>query len=831
MKQLLLSCFLLIYLGVFGQSADQREIDSLIQVANSDNEDTTIAKALNKLAWKFMFNQPDTALKIAVHAIKVAKRTDDPELLINAINEKGTAFGVQGMLDSAELSFKYARNEATKVKDHNLLSIAYNNLGLIYWNQGRLDSAIASYNMAVKHTKQSGKNVSNLANIYNNLGLIHKNRGSYELAIDVYKKALFIFDSLEKKNRGVANTINNLGILYFEKGDLPNAMDHYLKALKMYEDIEDKSDGHANALSNIGNIYKEQKEYKKSIEYYNRAKELFSQISDQSVGYATTLNSLGSVYQLQKKYDQATKIFKEALQMQESMGKKTNGMANTLTNLGKIEEHLGNISTANVYFKDALGIQEEIGDKKGIANSLFYLGRMEVDQGNIKLGIDLCEESYEIADELDLVETLRNACNCLYNGYDQSGNIANAFKYYKLFVQSKDSLINKENTREITQKAMQYEFDKIQYQDSLNRAEEAKRQELIQREKDLKKEAELHRQKVYAVSGIAGFILMLGLAFVLFRGYKNKQKANQIISAQKREVEAQKLEVEAQKEAVEEQKSIIEEKNNEIVDSITYAKRIQNTILPSNELITSLLPNSFVFFRPKDIVSGDFYWVDKTDDYVFFASVDCTGHGVPGALVSVVGYNGLNRVLKEYKIYEPAAMLDQLNLIVEETFSKTTDSIRDGMDIAICRLDLKNMELQFAGANNPLYIVRDKTVNHEDLAEKSSRNIESEDGKYQLFEVKGDKQPIGKYDFRMPFSNHKVSLEKEDGIYIFSDGFADQFGGEKGKKFMYKPFKRLLASIANVKPVQQLDQIKNVYDSWKGDMEQIDDVCVFGVKI
>jgi serine phosphatase RsbU (regulator of sigma subunit) len=369
---------------------------------------------------------------------------------------------------------------------------------------------------------------------------------------------------------------------------------------------------------------------------------------------------------------------------------------------------------------------------------------------------------------------------------------------------------------------MQYEFQRIQYKDSLKRAEQAKRLALEQKQKDLEKEAEIERQRVYTVAGGVGFMLMLGLAFVLFRGYKNKQKANEIIFAQKEEVELQK-------ELAEQQKSIVEEKNHEIVDSINYAKRIQNTILPSNEQIKKLLPDSFVIFKPKDIVSGDFYWCDEKDDYVFFSAVDCTGHGVPGALVSVVGHNGLNRAIHEYGLTEPAEILNKLNEIVKQTFSHTSDSIKDGMDLALCRLDKKKMELQYAGANNPLYIIRQsKDPTLENL---SDRLMELENQDAVLYEIKADKQPIGSYEYSKPFTNQVIKLSQNDTIYVFSDGFADQFGGMKGKKFMYKPFKRLLLTLFGAKMDQQKIDLDHAFNEWKGEMEQIDDVCIMGIKI
>ncbi len=217
------------------------------------------------------------------------------------------------------------------------------------------------------------------------------------------------------------------------------------------------------------------------------------------------------------------------------------------------------------------------------------------------------------------------------------------------------------------------------------------------------------------------------------------------------------------------QKALVDEKNKDILDSIKYAKRLQDAILPTNEFIEKNLANSFVLYKPKDIVSGDFYWMAEKNNKVYFAAVDCTGHGVPGAIVSIVGHNGLSRALKEFDLHSPAEILDKLNDLVEETFHQ----LKDGMDIALCVLDKKTGVLEYSGANNPLYIIRKKEPN----------NIEI---------IKADKQPIGSFAERKPFTNHKIKLEKEDVVYIFSDGFADQFGGDKGKKFKYAQFRQVL---------------------------------------
>ena len=257
------------------------------------------------------------------------------------------------------------------------------------------------------------------------------------------------------------------------------------------------------------------------------------------------------------------------------------------------------------------------------------------------------------------------------------------------------------------------------------------------------------------------------------------------------------------------QKLLLEEKNNEITDSITYAKRIQSAILPSSEYINKHLPNSFILYKPKAIVAGDFYWMHKMDDTIIIAAADCTGHGVPGALVSVVCSNALNQSLEKINSTQPSLILDKTRDLVKDRFETENNNVKDGMDIALCSINAKSKKMEFAGANNPLYIVRDN----------------------ELIEIKGDKQHIGKHHKEADFLHHSIDLKQGDHIYLFSDGYADQFGGPKGKKFMYKQFKELLISI-NDKPLnQQKEILDSTFESWKGELEQIDDVCVIGIKI
>ncbi|HTF06309.1 MAG TPA: SpoIIE family protein phosphatase [Bacteroidia bacterium] len=277
--------------------------------------------------------------------------------------------------------------------------------------------------------------------------------------------------------------------------------------------------------------------------------------------------------------------------------------------------------------------------------------------------------------------------------------------------------------------------------------------------------------------------ICVAIMFVKFRGDAGKQ------------INLQKLELEV--------------KNKEVKDSIAYAERIQKAILPSHRTVEYILPGSFVMYLPKDIVSGDFYWVEKKNDRVFFAVADCTGHGVPGAMMSVICQNALNRVLNEFNLTQPAAMLDKLNDLVEEAFAKSGADIRDGMDIALCSYSATSQTIEYAGANNALYYV--------------NKGVPGE--------IKGDRQPIGRFESKVPFKNHEVKLNAGDFVYLFSDGIADQFGGPQGKKFKYKRVKEILLTNAT-KPVNdQKNELLTAFRAWKGNLEQVDDVCVLGVRI
>ncbi|MFC2115647.1 PP2C family protein-serine/threonine phosphatase [Bacteroidota bacterium] len=257
------------------------------------------------------------------------------------------------------------------------------------------------------------------------------------------------------------------------------------------------------------------------------------------------------------------------------------------------------------------------------------------------------------------------------------------------------------------------------------------------------------------------------------------------------------------------QRNELEMQKKDILDSIKYAKRIQSAILPPIKLVEHYLLDSFVIFKPKDIVAGDFYWIEKAENRIYFTAADCTGHGVPGAMISVMCSNALSKSVMEMGIQIPSEILDTTVKILEDNFSHSEEEVKDGMDLALCCLDRKNNILEYAGAYNPLYYIRDNELN----------------------EIKPDKQPVGRKAERYPFTNHTLDIKSGDCIYIFSDGYADQFGGPAGKKFMYKPFKELLMVNHEKKMSAQKQILEKTLDKWQGGLDQVDDICIIGLRV
>lgn len=612
------------------------------------------------------------------------------------------------------------------------------------------------------------------------MGVYYDNQGNYNKAIDLYKQALTLKNEINDI-KGIAATLTNIGGAYQIQGDYIKAIDYYTKSLKNHEKTKNTK-AIAITLSNIGTVYATQKDYKKAMEYFEKSLKIRLEINDIR-GIVSVYTNIGNCYTLLGNKKNAIKYNLEGLEIAQKNNYKP-GVAAILNNIGTLYNEEKKYDTALSYFNKSWELKKELGDKEGIASTLGNIGSAYKEQGNLLKAIEFNKAALAISKEIGSLERTMEIANILFKCYKQNGDYVNALQMHELFLMTKDSVISENNQKEIFKQEMQYNYEK---QKAIDEKEHEKTIAIsIEQEK---------KQKVISYSIALGLLLVVLFAIFVLNRLRVTKK--------------QKMIIEEQKELVESQKELVEEKQKEILDSITYAKRLQEAILPSETLVKKLLRDGFILYAPKDIVAGDFYWMETVSGIDYFAAADCTGHGVPGAMVSVVCSNALNRVVMEFGITNPGNILDKTRELVIETFSKSDKDVKDGMDISLCSINRKTNEIKWSGANNPLWYIKN--------------------GIFE--EISANKQPIGKSESKTPFTSHTICLEKGDSIFLFTDGFADQFGGEKGKKFKYKPLKELILRNSNLSGIDQKEKLFMAFDEWKGNLEQVDDVCIIGIRV
>jgi serine phosphatase RsbU (regulator of sigma subunit)/Tfp pilus assembly protein PilF len=617
-------------------------------------------------------------------------------------------------------------------------------------------------------------------------------RGDYESGIEYSLKGLKIREETGDKN-GTAVSLNNLGSLYQEQGDLAKSIDVYTRSLKIAEEINDK-EGVARTLGNIGQIYYRQKDIDKGIEYCTKSLKLFEELGGKR-GIAIQYNSLANMYDEKNDTALAMKYYLRALRIREELGDKR-GIAASYNNIAYLFTNQDQFAIALSYYERSLKLKRETGDIMGEALSLSSMSSLYYRMGDLSKAISLGERSLKICREVGDVEGLKNAGNTLYLAYAKAANYKGAFDMHLLYTQMKDSIQGEESKSEVIKKDMKYNYDK---QKAIEEKEHEKELAVAEEQKA--------KQRILIFSITGGLILVLFFTFFVINRLRITNRQKKIIETQKKEVEVQKHQVELQKE-------LVEEKQQEIIDSITYAKRLQNAILPPAKYIEEYIPNNFVLYQPKDIVAGDFYWMEVTDagqqkELIFIAAADSTGHGVPGAMVSIVCSNALNKAVKEFDLKDVGEILGKTREIVLDTFAKSGEEIKDGMDVSLMCLDKKNKKISWSGANNQLWYVLNDT----------------------LIEIKADKQPVGKSEKLLPFTSHELKWEAGTVFYLMTDGYPDQFGGPKGKKFKYKQLEDILSGIAGESMQKQKEILSDKFAEWKGDLEQVDDVTIIGIKI
>ena len=585
-----------------------------------------------------------------------------------------------------------------------------------------------------------------------------------------------------------------IGYALEANGKYKEALNCFFTASELSKKTKNKPK-QAQCYTAMGVVYWYQGFYDKAEEYYKKNIELCIELKDLG-GLGASYGNLAILLDDKKDYDNALVYYKKALAIFDN-GKKPRQTAACLDNMSLVFKQKKDFKNALDYNLRSYKIRENLGDTIGMLASMGNLGSIFIAQDKPNDAISISLKVLDIANRIGVKEDIKAAYYNLKDAYELKKDYKNANIIINKLMDLKDSLRGAENANQIAE--LEAKFKNKEKETELTEIKFAKQ---LQEKENAEK---LKRKNLFIiVLAVVGLSVLL-LSFMLFKRFKEKKQIAEEFALKNKEIESQKA-------IIDHAFAELSEKNKDITDSIKYARRIQEAILPPVEIFKSALPNAFVYFNPKDIVSGDFYWIEEHEDSVYFAVVDCTGHGVPGAFMSIVGYNLLKKAIHQNKRNTPADILNQVNHDLNETLRQTFEesAIKDGMELSLCKWVKGSHEILFAGANTIVYKV--------------------EDGKLET--IKGDKHPVGSFygEELKPFTNCTISLKKDTTIYLFSDGYADQFGGDKGKKYKYKKLEEFLLSNSHLNTDNQHQLLSEEFNRWKGNLEQVDDVCVIGIK-
>ena len=661
------------------------------------------------------------------------------------------------------------------------------------------DSSIKLSQITLKLAESKG-NLSYQAKAYSAMGAAYYLLNKFDVAIIYHNKSRAI--NVKRKDlRGIGANENNLSLVYFAQGDYLTAMDHVYKGLRNHEKIKNER-GIVSANNNLAMILSAMNKPEEALKYYKR-NIAFVEKSGNLQNLSLYYNNMGIAYFQLHDFAKALKSYSKALELARQNFEPQSELL-ALNELGGLYFELNKLEESEKYLQECIDLSKKAGDLEQLAHSNNNIGKLYLKQKKFTAGVDACQESLKLANELGMLEVARNNCECIYEGYKSMNKEDIALSYYEQTVKLNDSLQTINNRKEIARKELQYDYEK---RTAANKLKHEKEQSVKEATIKLQDDS-LNRERTLKYFLYAGLLLIAVILVILFKRYRISAKQKSIIESQKEIVEAQKHEV--------------EEKNKDITDSINYAQRIQRSFLPKPDDLDEWLGEYFVLFQPKDIVSGDFYWgasvkttskTEKETRVIVFATGDCTGHGVPGAMMTMIGNTLLNQTLHHPDINTPADALDFLNNELPKNLKrqKGETSIRDGMDLVMIAIDKTAGKLYMAGANNSLYLIRDK----------------------KLVEYRGDSQAVTASDDseKLNFTDHRIDISPGDVIYMTTDGYPDQFGGPKGKKFKFKQLEEMLVAGSDLPMEDQKIILEQKFATWKGELEQVDDVTVVGIRV
>lgn len=739
----------LVFVFVFSCGMASAQIDSLTRVYSKTKTDTSRVNLINRIVYAYEQINLDSAGKWAEKGFALSKSSLNNKGIGYYFNHKGRMCLYTQKYDSAIIYFKQAYPFFEKANFTKGMISCNNNIGAVYGEIGKNKESLEYHFKNVKLGESAGDKES-IANSYVNIGNVYNQMQNYYLSVQHILKAIPLYEEL-KLEKPLGTCYYNLAVSNYHLKNYEKASEYGLRSNEYFQ--------RSNTLSQIPNNYS-----------------LLSNIALDQKNFDGALVSAKTGAELALKLSNTYALFFLYENMAQAYRNK-NQSDSALHYINRTVDIALQFNYDPFKLKSYRSKGLILHNRKDYKNAILYLDTAQLLAQNARdLGVQSdCEQYLALC----------------YKALSQPDK---AFDHLYSSFTLKDTLFQNSNARSILELQTLFETEKKELQ--------IKNQSLLLDSAKHKNEA---KNRLLYFAAFASLCIAV-FAFIAYKNFRETKKANVLISEQKKEVELKNAEITRQK-------HIVDQKQKEILDSIQYAKHIQLAILPPLELVNKHFPNNFILYQPKDIVAGDFYWAehitDSKQNLFFIAAADSTGHGVPGAIVSVVCSNALNRSVKEYHLTQPSLILDKTRELVLDTFSKSGEDVKDGMDVSLMVFDLKNKTIAWSGANNPLWYIQNGVFH----------------------EIKADKQPIGKSEKFKPFTNHVIPYVEGSLFYLFTDGYPDQFGGPEGKKFKYNRFADLLVSSHHMDMRAQAQHIGNTFSNWKNKQDQTDDVCVIGIRI
>ena len=619
------------------------------------------------------------------------------------------------------------------------------------------------------------KDVNYQANINFNIGVLHYSEGKYMYSDKRFIEALAFFEMINDSS-SIAKTYYWLALCNKYWGKYRNAIKYAQLSLDLNEKLKSVK-GIVDVTLVFGYIYQAWGNQNQAAVYFHRAIKMLDKKSpDLNLGFAKL--GKGNVLLAYSKRDSAKLFFDESYQIFLSL-KNIYGQALSLRDLARYYMIIKDYKKAETSLDKSLGLLKSINNKRGISEVMVLKGDLYLKKGNYSRAIELYTAGQKLAIEMELHEEIVKNYKTVSKAYESKKDLPKAMKYYKLYSELKDSVFTKETFEQLSEMQTKYETEKKDKENKVLKIDNELKQSVIE------------RQYILVLSVIIVLGLAVALAIIFFRGREIEKKNNQVLEQQKQEIELS---------------------HQKITDSINYASRIQSALLPETSSLKKSVKDYFVLYKPRDVVSGDFYWSKQINNKLVMVAADCTGHGVPGAFMSLLGISFLTEILSTTVAPNTIDILEKLRHMIKDSL-KQDDShktTKDGIDMALCILNTDTLELQFAGANMPMYLIRN--------------------GKLEIF--KGINNPIGIHLKEKAFENIQIQLLPNDSVYLFSDGFVDQFGGKKSEKFKPTHFRNALLAINQADMATQKQMLEDIFEEWKTKAnDQTDDVLVLGFKV